>query len=57
MAELQRLVAARAAAEEGVRALFRGITPTLLGSFPYEGIKFGTYASLKRSAGGEGRRC
>ncbi|KAL3921328.1 MAG: hypothetical protein SGPRY_004941 [Prymnesium sp.] len=27
--------------EEGFHALFRGITPTLVGSFPYEGLKFG----------------
>ena len=33
---------------EGPRGLFRGMGPTLAGSFPYEGIKFGTYACLKR---------
>lgn len=33
--------------EEGVRALFRGIGPTLFGSIPYEGIKFGSYDLLK----------
>uniref|UniRef100_K3X5K1 Uncharacterized protein n=1 Tax=Globisporangium ultimum (strain ATCC 200006 / CBS 805.95 / DAOM BR144) TaxID=431595 RepID=K3X5K1_GLOUD len=33
--------------EEGFRALFRGIGPTLLGSIPYEGIKFGSYDVLK----------
>ncbi|TMW61114.1 hypothetical protein Poli38472_013577 [Pythium oligandrum] len=34
--------------EEGFRALFRGMGPTLLGSIPYEGIKFGSYDILKR---------
>lgn len=33
--------------EEGFRALFRGIGPTLAGSIPYEGIKFGSYDLLK----------
>lgn len=41
------------AREESVFGLFRGITPTLLGSFPYEGIKFGCYASLKHRGGEE----
>eukprot|EP00908_Phaeocystis_cordata_P024969 Transcript_7428.p1 GENE.Transcript_7428~~Transcript_7428.p1 ORF type:complete len:313 (-),score=98.81 Transcript_7428:185-1123(-) len=39
---------------EGFRALFRGVGPTLAGSFPYEGIKFGTYGWLKRNDGGGG---
>jgi solute carrier family 25 phosphate transporter 23/24/25/41 len=34
--------------EEGYRALFRGIGPTLAGSIPYEGIKFGSYDLLKK---------
>jgi solute carrier family 25 phosphate transporter 23/24/25/41 len=29
--------------EEGWRALYRGIIPTLLGSIPYEGVKFGAF--------------
>ncbi|OQS00471.1 Mitochondrial Carrier (MC) Family [Achlya hypogyna] len=33
--------------EEGARALFRGMGPTLLGSIPYEGIKFGSYDILR----------
>ncbi|CAI5744695.1 unnamed protein product [Peronospora destructor] len=33
--------------EEGARALFRGIGPTLFGALPYEGIKFGSYDVLK----------
>ncbi|KAG6599589.1 Mitochondrial Carrier (MC) Family [Phytophthora cinnamomi] len=32
--------------EEGARALFRGIGPTLFGALPYEGIKFGSYDVL-----------
>lgn len=28
--------------DEGFLALYRGVTPTLLGAIPYEGIKFGT---------------
>ena len=35
---------------EGVRALYRGASPTVLGALPYEGIKFGTYDLLKRHA-------
>lgn len=37
------------AREEGVGALYKGITPTLLGSMPYEGIKFGTVGILERT--------
>ncbi|ETV85240.1 hypothetical protein H257_03053 [Aphanomyces astaci] len=29
--------------DEGALSLFKGMGPTLLGSIPYEGIKFGTY--------------
>lgn len=32
--------------EEGFRALYRGVVPTLLGSIPYEGVKFCTYDML-----------
>ena len=32
--------------EEGFRALYRGVKPTLLGAVPYEGIKFGTVGVL-----------
>lgn len=38
------------AREEGVSALYRGASPTVLGALPYEGIKFGTYDWLKRHA-------
>lgn len=37
------------AREEGVRALYKGITPTLIGAMPYEGIKFGTVGILERT--------
>jgi solute carrier family 25 phosphate transporter 23/24/25/41 len=33
--------------DEGVGALYRGVTPTLLGAVPYEGIKFGTVGLLE----------
>ena len=33
--------------EEGARALYRGITPTLLGVIPYAGTSFFTYETLK----------
>ena len=36
--------------QEGSLALFRGASPTVLGALPYEGIKFGTYDWLKRTA-------
>ena len=37
------------AREEGPMAIYKGISPTLLGSMPYEGIKFGTVAILERT--------
>jgi hypothetical protein len=33
--------------DEGVRALYKGVTPTILGAMPYEGIKFGTVGLLE----------
>jgi hypothetical protein len=45
--------------DEGVHALYKGVTPTILGAMPYEGIKFGTVGLLenlfpqKRGAGAE----
>jgi len=35
---------------EGFFALYRGVGPTLAGSFPYEGIKFGVYDVCKKYA-------
>lgn len=32
--------------EEGFWALYKGVTPTLIGALPYEGIKFGTVGLL-----------
>jgi solute carrier family 25 protein 42 len=37
-------------AEGGVRSLYRGMAPTLLGIMPYAGISFGTYETLKQMA-------
>jgi hypothetical protein len=34
--------------DEGVRALYKGVTPTLMGAMPYEGIKFGTVGILEQ---------
>lgn len=38
----------RTVREEGSKALYRGVAPTLLGAMPYEGIKFGTVGALER---------
>lgn len=35
--------------DEGVLALYKGITPTLMGAMPYEGIKFGTVGVLEKA--------
>lgn len=32
--------------EEGASALYKGVTPTIIGALPYEGIKFGTVGLL-----------
>lgn len=34
--------------DEGFLALYKGVTPTLLGALPYEGIKFGTVSLLEK---------
>ena len=34
--------------EEGLLALYKGVTPTILGAMPYEGIKFGTVGLLEK---------
>ncbi|CAL8308583.1 unnamed protein product [Lota lota] len=38
----------RISQEEGLRTLYRGFTPTILGVIPYSGITFFTYESLKK---------
>ena len=35
------------AAREGFGSWYRGVTPTLLGALPYEGIKFSVFDLLK----------
>ena len=35
--------------DEGFLALYKGVTPTLMGALPYEGIKFGTVGFLERT--------
>jgi solute carrier family 25 (mitochondrial phosphate transporter), member 23/24/25/41 len=34
--------------DEGIMALYKGVTPTLFGALPYEGIKFGTVGLLEK---------
>lgn len=34
--------------DEGPMAVYKGVTPTLLGALPYEGIKFGTVSFLEK---------
>jgi len=38
----------RSMKEEGFMTMYKGITPTLLGAMPYEGIKFGTVGLLEK---------
>ncbi|XP_059196751.1 mitochondrial coenzyme A transporter SLC25A42-like [Centropristis striata] len=38
----------RISQEEGIRTLYRGFTPTILGVIPYAGITFFTYETLKK---------
>jgi solute carrier family 25 phosphate transporter 23/24/25/41 len=35
--------------DEGFMALYKGVTPTIAGALPYEGIKFGTVGFLERT--------
>ncbi|XP_004079244.1 mitochondrial coenzyme A transporter SLC25A42 [Oryzias latipes] len=41
-------VFARISQEEGIKTLFRGFTPTILGVVPYAGLSFFTYETLKK---------
>lgn len=38
----------RISQEEGVKTLYRGFVPTILGVIPYAGITFFTYETLKK---------
>lgn len=38
----------RISQEEGVKTLYKGFTPTILGVIPYAGITFFTYETLKK---------
>lgn len=40
---------------EGVRALYRGYVPTIIGVIPYAGISFFTYETLKKFHSGKNR--
>ena len=39
--------------EEGLKVMYRGFSPTVLGSAVYSGIGFGTYETLKKFHAGE----
>lgn len=38
----------RISREEGLKTLYRGFTPTILGVIPYAGLSFFTYETLKK---------
>lgn len=38
----------RISREEGLKTLYRGFTPTMLGVVPYAGLSFFTYETLKK---------
>lgn len=38
----------RISREEGLKTLYRGFTPTILGVVPYAGLSFYTYETLKK---------
>ncbi len=42
----------RISREEGLKTLYRGFTPTILGVVPYAGLSFFTYETLKKIHGG-----
>lgn len=45
----------RISREEGLKTLYFGFTPTVLGVIPYAGLSFFTYESLKSLHRGKGR--
>lgn len=44
----------RISREEGLKTLYRGFTPTILGVIPYAGLSFFTYETLKKLHAGKG---
>lgn len=42
----------RISREEGLKTLYRGFTPTILGVVPYAGLSFFTYETLKKAHAG-----
>jgi hypothetical protein len=45
----------RISRDEGLKTLYHGFTPTVLGVIPYAGLSFFTYETLKSLHRGEGR--
>lgn len=43
----------RISREEGLKTLYRGFTPTILGVIPYAGLSFFTYETLKKLHAGK----
>ena len=42
----------RISREEGLKTIYRGFSPTILGVVPYAGLSFFTYETLKKLHGG-----
>lgn len=47
----------RISREEGLKTLYRGFTPTILGVIPYAGLSFFTYETLKKLHAGKTSAC
>lgn len=47
----------RISREEGLKTLYRGFTPTILGVVPYAGLSFFTYETLKKLHAGIALLC
>ena len=43
----------RISREEGLKTLYRGFAPTILGVVPYAGLSFFTYETLKKAHAGK----